>query len=292
MSTTAEHSPSPLDALPSLEELQVEAERVRRCGAYKRELLKLLGRVQNCCLPNGKRMNWLREEEYKRIHFLVTELSIFIRKKPLGKPWSGYTAVDHHWPGLRLCSSITGLIERAVAHMPMRPLEVFAATIQRESLGRPLAAKAMKCLESIRLEGRAPAKTDWQQFGPLLLLYRNEMASQKGGTIKTLLELREREAFGNEIITAYAVFLEICCEDRAWCRQHFRGYWDLDLWVKTVLRNVSLIRLLTRMFRSREDLASAQEIFENAPLQAKREAERKRQAKHRQRIPRKKRDAI
>lgn len=88
------------------------------------------------------------------------------------------------------------------------------------------------------------SKVEWRGFSPLFVRYksgkqRNQVAR------KLMLETKLGDKPGDPNLVAYAVFLEIECEDRAWTRKYYESIWNLTIFIGG-LANPDLSRKLER----------------------------------------------
>lgn len=197
------------------------------------EIKNILRRLQRCCWRRQDELLWPDENDLERLDVLVSELVRRIRRRRLLPQWKRYKAVDDHWH-LRLCQTLSDLVDRAASNAPRRPLEDYDQALNSVSLGE--ATKTFFCYYDEVVSGHQdPSQIKWEQFDELF-------SSITGKYISRAVPLTSAKS------VAYTVFLELFCADRLWVTKHWKGAWRLTLWVATSLQHPQMLRKLTRFF--------------------------------------------
>lgn len=270
---------NPLDLIPTREELEKAEAAVAQLLRLKRELTKMLSNFRKCCLQGPDRSKWPKERDYEQLDETVRRVASIIREQEPRTLWKCYTAVDHHWAGMHLLSGIQHLVKRARENIPERPLEAFARFAAQGGADAALARSFVSTFQRLRSGKGDSASEDWLHYEPVLLRFRNEALRAGEPTMQVLKPKGNYKiSVGGGRLMAYTVFLEIDCEDAAWCRKHFWGLWHLLMWVRISLQNVELIRELGRAFESPDVLRSVESDLggQSAELKRWRATERKR----------------
>ena len=192
------------------------------------EIRNILRRLGRCC--RQREFRWPDENDFERLHFLVSELFRRIRKRPSLTLWKCYKAVDDHWH-LRLWRTLSDVVERAVSNTPRRPLEDYDHRLTRGRLSEA-TKKFFRCYDEV-LKGRNPSEIKWEQFDELFTDVTGKFISRR-------VPLTEARA------ATHLVFLELFCADQQWTRKHWQGACGLTVWIATNLQHPQMLRKLTR----------------------------------------------
>jgi hypothetical protein len=246
---------SPLDLLPSFEEIRCEKRDARKADLLV-EAKSILTYFANCCRAGGKQVPWPADNVYVRLNNAVRDLSRIARNgRDTRTLWNSYKAVNHQWPTLQLCKRISDFVERANRNTPERPLEWFARLAQSAGEDAQRAFEFVKLAPDIRSKKQEPGLVDWRHYERVFLRFRNSDLRPQQRAGRQLCPKVNRP--GDERLVAYTVFLEIECVDADWCRKHFDGFRGLANWVWRDLQNIELLGAFDRMFESLDVLAQA-----------------------------------
>ncbi len=203
---------------------------LKREATLVSELSQLLGVSQRWRWVKGARP---ASEDFSRMDDAVTKLAKFTRDRGVSTLCDCYEVVNKRYPKLELLKRIEKFVEEAIK-VPARPM---TALMNKEGDGR--AGEFHRTWTAFRRGTLDVAAVDWQRFAPLLAGYRLKKEVQDAAA-ESLLTTRLDKLAGRPNLTAYAVFLEIDGEDRAWVADWHKAIWPLVLWVNGTLCNKKL----------------------------------------------------
>lgn len=237
--STAHRSPffDPTDFLIPFAQSEA-AHRDGRMLTLRLDLETALLRLDACCPLAAVRVNWPDKKDFGALDQLVEDTALMIAKTPPPLGWARYQRVDRHFPKLRLCRRVTGLVTRITACMASRPLAALTGPAGSEN--EALTKKFWDVWVEIHKNGRDAGTVNWIEYVPLLSRYQNaELQRARKGPLN-VLRTRPDTPSGPPAIAAYVAYLEFERADFLWNSRH-RPYWTLLTWLQA-LGNAALLR--------------------------------------------------